>query len=85
MRRTKIRILTLVMAAILVLGVCSVALAAAFTFEAGTTVFAKSFKAKLYADKDAKDGKILMTPGAGQKVKILEIDGAWARVSITKT
>ena len=84
MKRTKLRILTLVMAAILVLGVCSVALAAP-KFEVDQVVYARSFKAKLYADKNAKDGKILMTPGAGQKVKILEIDGAWARVSITKT
>ena len=84
MKRTKTRILTLIMVAILVFGVCSVALAAS-KLEVDQVVYARSFKAKLYADKNAKDGKILMTPGAGQKVKILEIDGAWARVSITKT
>ena len=84
MKRTKIRILTLVMAAILILGVCSVTLAA-LKFEVGQEVYVRSFKSVL--ETTDKDGKLkLVIPGAGKKVTILELlDGKYALVSMMKT
>ena len=84
MRGTKIRVLTLVMAAILILGVCSVTLAAV-KFEVGQVVYVRSFKSVL--ETTGKDGKLkLVIPGAGKKVTILELlDEGYARVSMVKT
>ena len=85
MKRTKIRILTLVMAAILILGVCSMTLASAFTFEVGQVVYVRSFKSILVAQDKVSGDLVVLTPGAGKKVTILEIDDGWALVSMVKT
>ena len=84
MKRTKIRILTLIMAAILVLGVCSVTLAA-LKFEAGQVVYVRSFKSILVTQDKVSGELVVITPGAGKKVTILEIDDGWALVSMMKT